>query len=76
LAFLHTTLAKFNLVGGMGTVVRLFILVVLKAGVHVDYLVATRLAVETAVVHNFLGHERFTWADRRGGGLGRFLNST
>jgi putative flippase GtrA len=64
---------KFNLVGGMGTVVQLFILAILKAGLDVDYLVATALAVETAVVHNFLWHERFTWADRTGGGLGRFL---
>jgi hypothetical protein len=50
-------------------VVQLFILVALKAGVDVDSLVATMLAVEAAV-HNFLCHERFTWADRTGGGLG------
>ena len=25
---------------------------------------ATALAVETAVIHNFIWHERFTWADR------------
>jgi putative flippase GtrA len=25
---------------------------------------ATALAVETAVIHNFLWHERFTWKDR------------
>jgi len=29
-----------------------------------DYLLATGLAVEIAVIHNFLWHERFTWADR------------
>ena len=29
-----------------------------------DYLLATALAVEIAVIHNFLWHERFTWADR------------
>jgi len=56
---------KFNLVGGMGMVVQLFVLVLRKAGLHVDYLIATALAVETAVVHNFLWHERVTWADRR-----------
>jgi putative flippase GtrA len=27
-------------------------------------LLATGLAVEIAVIHNFLWHERFTWADR------------
>ncbi len=31
---------------------------------HLDYLLATALAVEAAVIHNFLWHERFTWADR------------
>jgi putative flippase GtrA len=29
-----------------------------------NYLLATALAVETAVLHNFLWHERWTWADR------------
>ena len=30
-----------------------------------NYLLATALAVEAAVLHNFFWHERFTWADRR-----------
>ncbi len=64
---------KFNLVGGMGIAVQLLMLVVLKTGLHLNYLIATALAVETAVVHNFLWHERFTWADRAGAGFARFL---
>ncbi len=64
---------KFNLVGGIGIVVQLFALAVLKAGLHFSYLIATALAVETAVIHNFLWHERFTWADRTGAGFTRFL---
>jgi putative flippase GtrA len=32
---------------------------------HWNYLPATGLAVEFAVVHNFLWHEHYTWADRR-----------
>jgi putative flippase GtrA len=44
--------------------VQLVVLTVLKSGLHLDYLVATGLAVEAAVIHNFLWHERFTWADR------------
>ena len=63
---------KFNLVGGMGIVVQLLMLVMLKTGLHLHYLAATALAVETAVVHNFLWHERFTWADRPGAGFVRF----
>ena len=55
---------KFNLVGGLGIAVQLAVLFGLKNGFHLDYLLATALAVEAAVVHNFLWHERFTWADR------------
>ena len=55
---------KFNAVGAGGIVVQLAALAVLKSLFRVDYLVATALAVEAAVVHNYLWHERFTWADR------------
>ena len=36
----------------------------MKAEFHLGYLLATTLAVEAAVLHNFLWHERYTWADR------------
>jgi putative flippase GtrA len=55
---------KFNFVGGIGIGVQLAVLALLRSVLHVDYLIATALAVETAVIHNFLWHERFTWADR------------
>jgi putative flippase GtrA len=55
---------KFNAVGGVGIGVQLVVLAALKSGLHLDYLLATGLAVEAAVIHNFLWHERFTWADR------------
>ena len=55
---------KFNLVGGIGIGVQLAALALLRSGLRLDYLVATALAVETAVIHNFLWHERFTWRDR------------
>ncbi len=58
---------KFNAVGGIGITVQLAALTILKSGLHVNYLIATGLAVETAVVHNFIWHERFTWKDRRTG---------
>jgi putative flippase GtrA len=65
---------KFNAVGGIGIVVQLVVLAALKNGLHLDYLLATAMAVEAAVVHNFLWHERFTWADRSTGqGFTRFL---
>ncbi len=55
---------KFNFVGGIGIGVQLAALAIFRSVWHLDYLLATALAVETAVIHNFLWHERFTWADR------------
>jgi putative flippase GtrA len=55
---------KFNAVGAVGIVVQLAALAILKGGLHLNYLSATALAVEAAVLHNFVWHERFTWADR------------
>jgi putative flippase GtrA len=58
---------KFNAVGAGGIGVQLAALAILKSGLQLDYLLATALAVEAAVIHNYLWHERFTWADRIGG---------
>jgi putative flippase GtrA len=55
---------KFNSVGAVGIFVQFGVLFLLKSGLHFNYLAATVLAVEAAVVHNFFWHERFTWADR------------
>lgn len=55
---------KFNAVGAMGIVVQLVALTLLKSGLHLNYLIATALAVEGAVIHNFFWHERYTWSDR------------
>jgi putative flippase GtrA len=55
---------KFYAVGGIGIGLQLAALVVFRSVLHMDYRVATVLAVEAAVIHNFVWHERFTWADR------------
>ena len=55
---------KFNLVGGIGIGVQLTALWILTHTIRCNYLLATALAVETAVLHNFLWHQHFTWADR------------
>jgi putative flippase GtrA len=59
----------------MGTVLQLAVLAALEGILRIHYLAATALAVETAVVHNFLWHDRWTWADREGesGSPSRFL---
>ena len=69
----------FNLVGGLGIVVQLGVLAGLTQVPGCHYLMATAAAVEAAILHNFVWHERWTWAERAGGGrmgmlgrLGRF----
>jgi putative flippase GtrA len=67
---------KFNAVGIIGVGVQLLVLSVLKSGFGMNYLLATFLAVETTIIHNFIWHERWTWIDRRheaGGVLARLL---
>src|SRR5947209_8400715 len=41
---------------------------ILFSGLHVNYMAATAVAVEVAVLHNFAWHERYTWKDRAHGG--------
>ncbi len=55
---------KFNAVGSIGIIVQLVALATFKGWLQLDYLWATALAVEAAVIHNFFWHERFTWVDR------------
>ncbi len=67
------TWLKFNAVGIAGIGVQLFALTILKTGLDLNYLLATLLAVESAVLHNFYWHERWTWIDRtRGNARGIF----
>lgn len=56
---------KFNLVGAIGIGVQLAVLAALNRALG-NYVLATAIAVEFTVLHNFLWHERFTWADRAG----------
>lgn len=55
--------AKFALVGAMGIVVQLATLHWLSNS-GCNYLFATAIAVEAALLHNFVWHENFTWKDR------------
>ncbi len=56
---------KFNTVGLVGIGVQLAALTVYSSLLHIHYLVATAMAVETAVLHNYVWHELWTWRDRR-----------
>jgi len=57
---------KFNAVGALGVGVQLGTLTALTSGLGLNYLAATALAVEAAVLHNFFWHQCFTWRDRAG----------
>ena len=59
---------KFSAVGWMGVGVQLCALTLLAGHLELHYLVATALAVECAIVHNYFWHERWTWGDRGLGG--------
>ncbi|MBZ5608582.1 MAG: GtrA family protein [Acidobacteriia bacterium] len=52
---------KFNAVGMAGVVVQLAALSLLTSVFRVPYLFATALAVELALLHNFVWHEAWTW---------------
>lgn len=57
--------AAFYSVGGLGFIVQLASLYGLVQCLGLHYLAATIIAVEAAVLHNFVWHEHWTWADRR-----------
>lgn len=54
----------FNFVGLLGIGIQLATLAALHGWAGLHYLPATALAVEFAVLHNFVWHEHWTWADR------------
>jgi putative flippase GtrA len=72
----RSPVVRFYAVGAAGIVVQLAALAIFKTGLRIDYLPATALAVEVALLHNFFWHELWTWADRTrslGRGRGRRL---
>jgi putative flippase GtrA len=66
----------FGAVGAMGLLVQLACFRALQDLLGLHYLVAATLAVELAVLHNFVWHLHWTWGDRAGapgGLLGRLV---
>jgi putative flippase GtrA len=57
-------LSAFVTVGALGFVVQVAALALLTRIESVPYELATLVAVELSVVHNFWWHERWTWRDR------------
>jgi putative flippase GtrA len=60
---------RFNVVGAMGMVVQLSVLAALNWLMPGHYLVATAVAIEVVVLHNFVWHLRYTWRDRPDGNV-------
>ena len=58
--------AKFSAVGATGIVVQTITLALLLRVAGIHYLIATALAVEASVLHNFIWHKKWPWADRQG----------
>ena len=58
-------LLRFNSVGAIGAVIQFSALWFLVSLLKMNYLVATLLAVETAILHNFVWHVNWTWGDRK-----------
>lgn len=56
---------KFNAVGAMGMVVQLGLVAVFNHLMAGRYLLATALAIEITLLHNFFWHVRYTWRDRK-----------
>jgi putative flippase GtrA len=52
---------RFNAVGALGIGVQIAVLWVLAGALQVHYLVATAIAIEVSVLHNFVWHLRWTW---------------
>lgn len=56
--------ARFSAIGAGGVIVQTATLAVLLRVAGMNYLIATAVAVEASVLHNFVWHRRWTWADR------------
>jgi putative flippase GtrA len=56
---------RFNCVGLIGVGMQLVVLAALVYGLGLHYAIATPLAVELTILHNFMWHEHWTWRENR-----------
>jgi putative flippase GtrA len=64
---------RFLTIGLLGFLLQLGALATLTSRLHWMWLPSTIVAVELAVVHNFVWHARWTWRDRPGNWPARFV---
>jgi putative flippase GtrA len=65
--FLSGRFLRFAATGAIGFVVQVGLLAVLTSVAGINYILATAIAVEAAIVANFIHHECWTWRDRSNG---------
>ena len=56
--------SKFNAVGGMGMMLQLSALGIFERCAPGHYILISAVAVEIAILHNFIWHLHYTWRDR------------
>lgn len=54
---------RFNAVGAIGIGVQLSALALMVSYFEIHYILATAIAVESAILHNYVWHEKWTWSD-------------
>lgn len=64
---------KFAIAGTSGFLVQIGAIAALTSLLNVHYLVATLIAVEAAILSNFVWHQRWTFRDRAGSWLERLI---
>jgi putative flippase GtrA len=67
---------RFSMAGATGFITQISLVALLVNLAHVQYLLATVIAVEAAIIVNYLWHEHYTWRDRiagETGAIGRFV---
>ena len=64
-------LVKFGIVGSSGVVVNQSVLILLAQ--YIDYRIASLIAIETAIISNFIFNYNWTWKDRETDKFNAFL---
>lgn len=70
----HKELVRFLIVGGSGTIINMIVLAALHSGLQWSLIISGAVSNETALLWNFVCHEKWTFAgDRQGNRITRFL---
>ena len=56
---------RFNTIGVMGVGVQLSVLLTLRSHLEINPFVASFFAIQCAVIHNFLWHQKWTWSNAK-----------